>query len=65
MKNCCEFVENGYMDCQKCYDTERKEIIEKKLDSDLYKKFLKGEKLSSNEINLLKMEVKNIKKELI
>ena len=49
MTNCCELVENGYINCQKC--TENKIGI----DKNIYKKFLKGEKLNKPEINELKL----------
>ena len=52
MEYCCEIVENGYMDCKKCYE-------HKQLDSALYEKCSKGEKLSAEEIKLLKRKVED------
>ena len=46
MKNCCEKVEMGYMDCQKCYEIKDSNIK----NDDLYKRFLRGDKLTLKEI---------------
>ena len=58
---CCEIVANGYMDCKKCYEADN---IRKNLNSNLYKKYSEGRKLSADEIEALKMEVEDVKRKL-
>ena len=55
---CCEIVANGYGNCCECYKINEKRY--KLSNNNLYKKFLKGDKLSKNEIIILKNIIKNI-----
>lgn len=52
--DCCEQVANGYMDCVKCHENKTKE-----LENVLYKKLINGNKMTTNEIKMLKYIVKN------